>query len=309
MKYIKLLLLVVVMSMATACGNDDVSSTSIFDTKAPQRSEFDNWLMKNYIEPYNIEFNYRYNDNLSNRTYNVIPADLTNSKALAILIKHVWLDAYNELMGEKFLKNHCFRVFQMIGSGEYNPSQGSVVLGTAEGGIQVTLFQVNALDLNNIYIETKNPYRNTWQEPIDLNKRYFHVMHHEFCHILTQLIDYSTEFRQVSAGKFTSTGWVNLSDPDAAKQGFVTGYASSEYNEDFAEIYSTYVTSTDAMWQQILDAGVDGENTYGRDAILQKLDILRSYFQNNWGVDIDKLREIVLRRSAEAASLDLKTLK
>ena len=309
MKYIKLFLLLAVAVLTGACSSDDVSSESIFKPTETKDSEFDKWLSKTYTEPYNIQFNYLYNDYLTNRTYNVVPATISNSKAMAILIKHVWLDAYKELMGDRFLKGHCFRVFQMIGSGQYNPAQGSVVLGTAEGGIQVTLFQVNALDPDNIYLETKDPFRPLWQTPLDLNKRYFHTMHHEFTHILTQLRDYSTDFRTVSAGKYTSTGWGNVDDSKSAKMGFVTGYASSEYNEDFAETFSTYVTFTDEMWNKLLDSGVADKDTSGRDAILKKLEILRVYFKESWGVDIDKLRTIVLRRSQEAAKLDLKTLK
>ena len=307
MKHIKLFLLPAILIMMVACSDDDVSSTSIFQTDTPSQSVFDKWLMKNYTNPYNIQFNYRYNDNLTDRTYHVVPAKLTNAKALAILIKHVWLDAYSELMDTTFLKEHCFRVFQMIGSSEYT-SQGSVVLGTAEGGIQITLFQVNDLDLNDIYVETSNPFRNTWAIPIDLNKRYFHTMHHEFCHILTQLKDYSTDFQAVSAGHYHSADWVNINDTESARLGFVTGYASGEYNEDFAETYAVYVTSTDAMWNKILQSGVVGDDTTGRDTILRKLEILRSYFQNTWGIDIDKLRTIVLRRSSEASTLDLQTL-
>lgn len=50
-------------------------------------------------------------------------------------------------------------------------------------------------------------------------------------------------------------------------------------------------------------------DTSGLDAILKKLDILRSYFINTWGIDIDKLRDIVTRRASEIHQLDLKTLK
>ena len=50
-------------------------------------------------------------------------------------------------------------------------------------------------------------------------------------------------------------------------------------------------------------------DTSGLDAILKKLDILRSYFLNTWGIDIDKLRDIVTRRASEIHQLDLKTLK
>ena len=51
----------------------------------------------------------------------------------------------------------------------------------------------------------------------------------------------------------------------------------------------------------------NGDET-GKKAILAKLSIIRSYLKDSWGVDIDKLRTIVLRRASEVNSLDLETL-
>lgn len=313
MKYMRLILLLAAIAIASSCNKDELDrDNSIFDESSPVRNEFDRWLLRNYTNPYNIEFNYRYNDKLTDNYYNVIPATMENSKAISILIKHVWLDAYVEHAGEDFMRKNAFRVFQLIGSAEYD-GQGKIVLGTAEGGIQVTLFRVNELDLESIYVNQDDPYRDHSALPLDLNYWYFHTMHHEFCHILTQKKDYPTEFREISAGKYQTTGWVNVEDEDAAKDGFVTGYASGEYNEDFAEVYSTYVTSSDKAWQTILANGVVGEgqdaDTSGKDAIEQKLEIVRSYLSDSWGIDLEELRAVVLRRSAEAADLDLKTLQ
>jgi hypothetical protein len=36
---------------------------------------------------------------------------------------------------------------------------------------------------------------------------------------------------------------------------------------------------------------------------------LGPYFKNDWGIDLDKLRDIVLRRSKEVTTLDLRHLK
>lgn len=329
MKYIKYTFIALFLALAAACSNDDPDyDHSIFDSSAPLRTEFDNWLLKNYTMPYNIEFNYLYNDKLSDNSYNVVPATIENSLALAKLIKHVWLDAYTEVVGDTFVKENSFRVFQLIGSPEYD-SQASIVLGTAEGGIQVTLFRVNELDLNNIYVNQEDFYRSHDELPLDLNYWYFHTMHHEFCHILTQTKDYSTDFQTITP-KYHSRDWVNVDDKgQAIHEGFITGYASSEYNEDFAEMYAVYVTSSDEEWNQILDQAwvakyadddqyqknpipvldADGEKDYSpRELILAKLDIVRTYFANSWGIDLDDLRKVVLRRSNEASFLDLTTL-
>ena len=310
MKQIKKLMLFAAALLAlSSCYKDepDKNQSIYSDDDIPARNEFDRWLLKNFTFPYNIAFNYLYNDKLSDNTYNVVPATIENSKALAILVKHVWLDAYAEQAGNDFLRNNAFRVFQLIGSPEYN-SQGSIVLGTAEGGIQVTLFRVNELDMDDIYVNQDEPYRDHYEKPLDLNYWYFHTMHHEFCHILTQKKNYTTDFQAISAGKYHSADWINVTDEEAPLEGFVSGYASGEYNEDFAEVYSKYVTSSDAAWKEILSHGVSGTDTSGRDAIVAKLEIVKSYLLDSWGIDLEELREIVLRRSSEAPSLDLRTL-
>lgn len=308
MNTIKIFLFAAIAALTVACSNDDVdANNSIFPTREENTDStaFDKWLNKNYTEPYNIRFNYLYIDQNSDMGYSVSPADIKKSIALAKIIKHVWLDAYTELMGPDFLKQHCFREFQLIGSAQHK-NDGSIVLGFAEGGIRVNLFQVNYLDPAHLYIEQTNPFASG--SDFDLNRAYFHTMHHEFAHILTQLKDYSTDFRTITK-EYHSADWVNVKDEDAGKEGYVTGYASSEYNEDFAEVFSCYVTDTDVMWQKRLAQAVaaNGDET-GKKAILAKLSIIRSYLKDSWGVDIDKLRTIVLRRASEVNNLDLETL-
>lgn len=288
----------------TSCSDDDLSSKSIFEGgEKEEKSAFDNWLYDNYVLPYNIDFKYRYSDKEADMNYNVIPANYTNSVAIAKLMKFMWLETYEEVAGEDFIRTYTPRVIQLIGSYKYD-SNASIVAGTAEQGMKVMLYGVNDLDIDNIRVNTDNPYESHGVIPLDLNYWFFHTMHHEFCHILTQTKNYSTDFNVISAGSYHSTDWVNVADKDAAKQGFVTGYASGEYNEDFAETYATYVTNSEAGWQMILDQA--GEE--GAAIINQKLDIVREYFANSWGIDIDKMRSVLMRRSKDVTSLDLRTL-
>jgi substrate import-associated zinc metallohydrolase lipoprotein len=368
MKQVKIFLLFFAGMLLTACGTDnDVKSESIFDTTAPSRTGFDLWLYNNYTKPYNIMFNYRYIDSETDQTYNLIPADEDKAKALAIMVKHVWLDAYAEAVGADFIKKYAPRVYQLIGSPEYN-SNGSIVLGVAEGGMKITLFRVNAIDIDHPVIDHVSSFPDTEAVPIDLNYWFFHTMHHEFCHILTQTKNYSTDFQTISAADYRTVDWVNVDDKDAPKYGFPSGYATKEYNEDFAELYSIYVTHTPEAWQGILNAslivtgskvktdakgnpifkldadgnripkgylldqdgnrliqmGEDGklyyaleyevetEDTYDYtyyNNLVAKMNLIKDYFKNSWGIDLDKLRDVVLRRSAEVSTLDLRTLK
>ena len=304
-KSISILLLTAALMTLSSCEDDSLNGTSVFeDVSATEKTEFDNWLEANYRKPFNIDFKYRYSDKEADLNYNVIPANLNESKALAILIKHVWLESYTEAVSDEFMKTYVPRIIQLTGSYKWN-SNGSQVMGTAEGGLKVMIYGVNELDIDNPRINTSNPYESHQVKPIDMNYWFFHTMHHEFCHILTQKKEYDTAFRSISAANYHSTDWINQDDKDMAKEGFVTAYGSSQYNEDFAEIYATYITNTPEGWQLILDAA--GES--GTAILNQKLDMMKAYFANSWGIDLDKLRDIVLRRSAESVTLDLRNLK
>lgn len=308
MKHIGLVLLFAATVAFTGCNEDDLSPTSVININNPQDNEdseesksFDAWLDKNYTQEYNIRFQYRYNDKETDLTYNVIPASFAESKALARLIQHIWLEVYAEAVGKEFIKTYSPRVIQLIGSYEYN-ANGSIIMGTAEKGLKIMLYGVNNLDIDHPRINVDNPYEEKEAKPIDLNYWFFHTMHHEFCHILTQTKNYSPDFQTISSGRYHSTDWINVKDPDAAKEGFVTGYASGEYNEDFAEVYANYVTLSPAGWQKIItQAGPEGAAI-----INEKLAMVKEYFQNSWGVNLDDLRAIILRRSAEAPSLELR---
>lgn len=363
---LSLLSMLALVVVVTSCKSDDVSSESIFKTEEQPKNEFDTWLYKNFTQPYNIEFRYRYQDSETDNYYNVVPADPEKAKALAILVKELWIGAYESVFGPEFIKQYGPKVYQLLGSPEFSSNE-SIVLGYAESGVKITLFRVNEIDVDNIFVNTTDAFRDHYELPMDLNHWFFHTMHHEFCHILTQTKDYPTDFREISAGHYHTSDWINVKDADAPKEGFVTGYASGEYNEDFAEVFSTYVTSTDKVWNQILNASrivtgsttkldKDGNPVYKLDAdgkriikdylydqdgnrlvqlidgklyyayeyevetidtyddtyynmIIQKLDMVKDYMKDSWGISLDDLRNEVLRRTENVYNLDLKTLK
>jgi len=224
-----------------ACSEDKLDSHSIFNTESPERDAFDTWLLLNYVVPYNIQFNYKYIDKESDNTYNLIPAEYDKCVAMAKLTKYLWIDSYNELLGEAFIKTYCPRMIQLIGSKAYN-SQGSVVLGTAEGGLKITLYNVNELNANSPDID----FLNTW---------FFKTMHHEFAHILHQTKNYSTDFNLISTD-YQGPSWLNLeSDEVANTMGFITRYASFSPDEDFVEIISNYITHDAGYWENVLNNG------------------------------------------------------
>lgn len=291
-KNIYAILLAFVASFALmSCSDDDPSSESIFPTTSPKRDAFDKWLLENYTFPYNVEMKYKMEDIESDMKYHLVPADSAKTAKLSIIMKYLWFDAYNEVIGPDFIKENMPRTIHFIGSPAYN-SEGTMVLGTAEGGLKITLYMVNSLD-----DETLKDYDT-------MNKYYFHTLHHEFTHILNQKIPYDQSFKLITESGYVSGDWYTISDKTAHQAGFVTRYAMVEPLEDFAEMLSGYVTMSQSEWNAILaDAG-----TTGAASISAKLDIVRNYMQESWNVDIDQLRAAVLRRASTLSAVDLKHL-
>ena len=291
-KFIYTLLLGALVGLGfTSCSDDEPNDPTIFPVNDTDMDELEKWLVKNYTNPYNVEFQYKLKDIESNMSYDLVPADSAKSAKLAMIVKYLWFDAYAETVGTEFIKMNVPRVIMLVGSPAYN-SDGSMVLGTAEGGLKVTLYNVNSLtdDLLKDYNS--------------LNDFYFHTMHHEFTHILNQNQAYDTSFDAVTADGYVNGNWKTITDADARKKGFVTAYAMSEPKEDFAEMLSMYVTSSAADWQKILDAA----GTTGAEAISKKMELVSNYMMTAWNLDVNKLRAAVLHRANELPYLDLEHL-
>lgn len=296
--YIYILMLAVTVGLSLiSCSDDGPEGPTIFPTIAPQRDNLDLWLQNNYTSPYNIDFKYKMEDIESDYTYTLVPADSAKSAKLAIIIKYLWLDSYAEVMGQDFVKSNVPRVIHLVGSPAYN-SNGTMVLGTAEGGLKVTLYMVN--NLTNSILESYDA----------MTEYYFHTMHHEFTHILNQKKPYDTSYNKITESGYVSGNWYQKADSTAYKLGFVTPYAMSEGAEDFAEMLSTYITHTPEYWQSTI---IDNARTYGGntavEALEKKLELIRNYMKESWNCDIDVLRATILRRGSEMSSLDLEQLK
>jgi substrate import-associated zinc metallohydrolase lipoprotein len=321
------------MLTMASCSEDSLDEKSIFpDPTTSNSTAFDKWLEVNYQQPYNIQLKYRFEFKESDETKNLAPARYDKSVALAKLTKYLWLESYEELKGRDFIRQYCPKILHFIGSYGYN-SGGSVTLGVAEGGMKISLYNVNNIDYNNPDIE----FLNYW---------FFKTMHHEFAHILHQTKPYPTDFNEVSAANYQSESWVNLEENQWLALGFITDYASRETQEDFVEIIANYITHDQEWWDEQLDlavkytykgktsAGAAIEKSFygtepteaeikaagiakvestdidrsGRGYLETKLDIVRDWLKASWDIDLDALRDIVQRRSANVKMLDLQTL-
>ncbi len=173
----------------------------------------------------------------------------------------------------------------MVGSSQYN-MDGTITLGTAEGGRAIELY-------------TLNDFRVNWMPgyvPADSAnvKMMFHTIQHEFAHIMNQTIMYSPDFKRISVGKYTAN-WVNYSDVDAQKRGFITAYGMSAPDEDFVEMVATMLmegrAGFDRIVNNITEPGGDGTPPETARAILrQKEAMVVEYYRNSWGINFYNLQ-------------------
>lgn len=290
-KYIKYLLLASLTLFAASCHEDKIEDSSIFDTDPPQRNAFDQWLMNNYVAPYNIDYKYKWEDIETNMSYDLSPAGYDEAITLAKVVKYVWLEAYDEIAGIHFMRTYVPKQILVVGSAAYNADTQSTVLGTAEGGLKVILYNVNNIS-------------NYVNEVDLLNKYYFHTMHHEFAHILHQARNYDPDFKKITEADYIGSEWTEKTDTAANKLGFVTAYAMDQPDEDFVEVIACRVTNDQTWWDKMLE----GAGKEGAEKITRKFEMVNNYLRNSWGIDIDRLRSVVLRRSKEVKDLDLSTL-
>ena len=287
-KYIILFILAVSASLlASSCRTETLNPESIIKAEVKQKNDFDKWLDANYLNPYNISVKYRYEMDESDYSYYTIPADMECSIIMAHLIKYLCIDTYDEVAGIEFTREYFPKMFFYLGEWEYK-NNGTYILGTAEGGKKIYLTGVNYIKdvLNGNYQGYTVPAEG-------INHFYVKTIHHEFTHILNQLKEYPADFKQITASDYVQDSWNEYSGN--LPLGFISSYARANDREDFAEMMSLYVTHDQTWWDEQLAT----EGKTGAGFITSKLDIVRSYMNNSFGIDIDELRSTVLRRQEE----------
>lgn len=285
-KYLLYALLAVSTGTAlVSCSEDDLNAESVITIDKKQANDFDKWLTANFVNPYNLEFKYRYEYKETDANYYTVPAELNQAIEMAHLVKYLCLESYDEVAGIDFTRNYFPKMIFTIGEWEYR-NNGTIILGTAESGKKILLTGVNYLDT----------YKSS---PAALNHYYFKTIHHEFTHILNQTKEYSAEFKLITGNSYVADSWSEEPfDVGYLERGFISDYAQHSDTEDFAEMMSLYVTNSKEQWDEWMAEA--GEN--GAPLLQAKLDIVKSYMKDSWGVDMDKLRDTILRRQADLAA-------
>ncbi len=264
-----------IVAIFSSCRGGDSFTDSIFDTDVPAVDEtkatypFDLWLYDNFVVPYNVDVKYRFDLSASDLNFQLTPADYNRSQLLAHFIQYLFYEVYTKYAGEDFMKKYGPRIFHFIGSSGFSPTTGTEILGTASGGVKITLYKINEM----------KPYSEgvtySGEDVNVLNENYFHTMHHEFSHVLHQTKSYPVTFGQVTSGSYDPINWQDRDSVWTHQNGYVTHYASSATYEDFVETLSCIITDTKHRWMnRIINAASMGVRQGDKEDILELIDSL-----------------------------------
>lgn len=267
--------MLVIMTI-TSCSKDsdklDVDMNS-FNTDPEGNSEVDQWLMSELTDPFNIEVIYRFDRNLTDVSKDIAPVAIDKVKPMMEAVLNLYLKPYQKVAGNKFIKTLAPKQYLLYGSVSYN-TNGSVTLGTADGGRKVTLYGVNSF--NSATVEGDNGVR-----------RKLRTIHHEFTHILNQNVPIPSDFEAVTKGDYYAD-WTNSSNTDAVAKslGFVSRYARGQYTEDFAEM-TAHLLVEGQVW---FDNYVVSAPLAAQQKLRKKEEIVVRYFKDAFDVDFRVLQ-------------------
>lgn len=248
----------------------------------------DKWIYDTLTIPYNIGVKYKWDQFELNNYFDKTLVPPKEEQIIPVMssIKKVWIDTYISEAGNLFFRTISPKFMVLVGSPIY--VRGAIVEGFAEGGRKIVLSNIN-----NFRIKGMPGYT---AADTDVVIRMFHVIHHEYSHILDQNIKVPIEFSGSSANSYTSD-WLNISDNQALSEGFITPYAQSSKDEDWAEMVSLMLVQGKPWFDNLVNSinytgttanGLTAEQARAR--LRQKETIVVSYFKQAWNINFYNLQ-------------------
>lgn len=271
------------MILFFGCYPDESLNVPVTQTLVQLETDLDQLIENNFRKEFGMAIRYRFVDRYVKPTQRVTPPRVELVKPMLDFIQKFWVDPFLEVQnGEAYFRSHVPSEVVLLGGFIYN-EDGTVVLGTADAGAQITFTDINDID----------PTNKQW-EALQLQ-----TVYHEFAHIVHQRHKLPTDFEKISPAGYTSPGfWVSLSDEDALKRGFVSPYATSSPNEDFAETVAFFLYNPDFEAQFMIDEPncltpeCEARNA-GRKLIREKLTSIRAHYIKVVNVDLGAVRAAI----------------
>jgi substrate import-associated zinc metallohydrolase lipoprotein len=300
MKTIKTVIVLLSVVLFAACSKDDdfsgLQDIPGLGGDTWQKTALDKWLYDTLVVPYNIEAKYKWDQFEFDLDKTLVPPKESMVKPALQAIKKVWIDTYVAEAGELFFKRNSPKFLILCGSASWNVDNGTITLGTAEGGRKVVIYAINSFRIKGM-----PDYKPSDSATL---KQIFHVIEHEFGHILHQTILYPPAFKNISAGHYTAN-WNNISDEEAHANGYISAYAMSGFDDDFVEMISLMMIEGRNGFNRIVESIPAGTSASGvtqaqaKAALREKEATVVSYFKAAWNIDFYSL-QAKKRKAVEA---------
>jgi len=284
--FTKGLLMVAFVLLMSACYPDETLEVPVNQPPVNLETDLDIFIEENFRKEFGMAIRYRYDDRFVRPTQRVTPPKIELVRPMLDFIQNFWVDPFLEVdNGEVYFRGYVPAEVVLLGGLIYN-ADGTVTLGTADAGAQITFTNVNGIDIS---------------DP-DWVSLQLQTVYHEFAHIVHQRNKLPTAFEDITPTGYTSAGsWFNLTNNEALTRGFVTPYATSSPNEDFAETVAVYLYDTDFNTKYIDEVPncatpeCEAENA-GRESIQQKLVAITEHYKKVVGIDLADVRMAVQAR-------------
>lgn len=256
----------------TSCNKkDDILDVNLeeynyddFEAKA-----IDEYIYNNLTKPYNIEVVYRFDRSHTDVSKNISPPDINKIEPAVNMVRDGFLKIYEKVGGPTFIKTYTPKQFVLFGSHAYN-SNGSVTLGTADGGRRVVLYDINNINASNS----------------DNIKRRLRTIHHEFTHIVNQVVAIPPSFRIVTTDYVPDWLASSNTDAEALSLGFISPYSRSSFGEDFAETVAHLLVEGQAFY----DKRIAASTPEGAAKLRAKQAIVEEYYKQYFNINFKELQ-------------------
>lgn len=266
----KIMFMLTVLVCSTSCEKEMALDVDVRDFNPDNYvpGPFDDWLTTEFLDTYNIEVVYRWRRELAPIGKDMVPPREDRVQAAMEAVRDTWLVPYLQIAGKNFIKPLAPKQIVLHGSEEYNDN-GTITLGTADGGRRVVLNVINRFDKANR----------------TATKRMMRTVHHEFTHIINQMVLIPADYQEISRGGYLAN-WTNEGDTEAQELGFVSRYARMNEMEDFAEMVA-HLLVEGQIW---FDNWVASSPTVGAERLRLKEQAVRDYFLLNFEIDFAELQ-------------------
>ena len=283
MRFVIYIILIGVIFLTTACYEVEELNEPVKETPDVLKNDLDRYIDNHFIKEFGMAIRYRYVDRYVSPTQRVTPPRLEVVRPMLDFIDEFWIDPYLAVKnGDEFFRKHVPAEIVLLGGLIYNEN-GTVILGTADAGAQITFTDVNSID----------------RDDEDWVLLQLQTVYHEFAHIVHQRYKLPSAYETISPQGYTSSGsWFTLTNEEALQRGFVSPYATSSPNEDFAEMVAYFLFDEDfeekfiIMEEDCSSPECELRNE-GRKMIIQKLNSVLSHYRKVTGVNLEDVREEV----------------